>query len=112
MQGSRLEKIQKMLQKEFGEIFVLYARGLRNVIISVSEVRVTSDLSMARVYLSVFPSAKAKEILEKVNADNKSLRFELARRLKDNLRVIPEFTFYNDETEDKLAHIDEILKGV
>jgi len=112
MQGSRQEKIEKMLQKEFGEIFVLYAREIRNVIISVSEVRITSDLSMARVYLSIFPTAKATEVIEKVNADNKSLRFELARRLKDNLRIIPEFTFHNDETEEKLAHIDEILKGI
>ncbi|MCQ2331789.1 MAG: ribosome-binding factor A [Paludibacteraceae bacterium] len=109
MQASRQEKIAKMLQKEFGEIFVLYARQIRNVIISVSEVRISPDLSIARVYLSIFPSERGNEIIEKVNADNKSLRFELARRLRNNLRIIPEFTFYNDETEEKLAHIDELL---
>lgn len=109
MQVSRQEKIAKMLQKEFGDIFVLYARRIGNVIISVSEVRVTSDLSLARVYLSIFPTEKGDEIIEQVNTDNKSLRFELARRLRNNLRVIPEFTFYKDETEEKLAHIDELL---
>lgn len=109
MQVSRQEKIAKMLQKEFGDIFVLYARRIGNVIISVSEVRVTADLSLARVYLSIFPTEKGDEIIEQVNADNKSLRFELARRLRNNLRVIPEFTFHKDETEEKLAHIDELL---
>lgn len=109
MQGSRQEKIEKMLQKEFGEIFVLYARRIGNVIVSVSEVRVTSDLSIAKVFLSIFPTAKSKEIIERVEADSKSLRYELARRLRNNLRIIPEFTFHNDETEEKLAHIDDIL---
>ena len=109
MQGTRQEKIAKMLQKEFGEIFVLYARRIGNVIISVSEVRVTPDLSMAKVFLSIFPTAKAGEIMERVGADNKSLRYELARRLRNNLRIIPEFTFHNDETEEKMAHIDDLL---
>lgn len=109
MQGSRQEKIEKMLQKEFGEIFVLYARRIGNVIVSVSEVRVTPDLSIAKVFLSIFPTAKSKEIIERVEADSKSLRYELARRLRNNLRIIPEFTFHNDETEEKLAHIDDIL---
>lgn len=109
MQGTRQEKIAKMLQKEFGDIFVLYARRIGNVIISVSEVRVTPDLSMAKVFLSIFPSAKAAEIMERVEADNKSLRYELAHRLRNNLRIIPEFTFYNDETEEKMAHIDDLL---
>lgn len=109
MQGTRQEKIAKMLQKEFGDIFVLYARRIGNVIISVSEVRVTPDLSMAKVFLSIFPSAKAAEIMERVEADNKSLRYELAHRLRNNLRIIPEFTFYYDETEEKMAHIDDLL---
>ncbi|MCQ2329877.1 MAG: ribosome-binding factor A [Paludibacteraceae bacterium] len=109
MQGPRQEKIAKMLQKEFGEIFVLYARQIRNILITVSEVRVSPDLSIAHVYLSIFPSERSNEIIEKVNTDNKSLRFELARRLRNNLRIIPEFSFHNDETEVKLAHIDELL---
>lgn len=109
MQGSRQEKIEKQVQKEFGEIFVLYARELRNVIISVSEVRITSDLSQGRVFLSIFPVARQQEIIDRVTADSKSLRFELARRLKNNLRIIPEFTFVNDTTEEHLARIDELL---
>lgn len=112
MQGSRQEKIEKQIQKEFGEIFVLYARQIRNVIISVSEVRITADLSQGRVYLSIFPVNRGQEVIERVTADSKSLRFELARRLKNNLRIIPEFTFINDQTEERLAHIDELLSGI
>ena len=111
MQNSRQEKIAKMLQKEFGDIFVLYARRIGNVIISVTEVRVTPDLSMAKVFLSIFPTARAEEIITQVAADTKSLRFELARRLRNNLRIIPEFSFLNDQTEEKLAHIDNLLQN-
>lgn len=109
MEVSRQEKIARMLQKEFGDIFVHYARRIQGVIISVSEVRITPDLSIARVYLSIFPTAKAQEIIEAVNRDTKALRFELGQRVRHQLRIIPEVIFYNDESMDRLAKIDEIL---
>lgn len=109
MEVSRQEKIARMLQKEFGDIFVHYARRIQGVIISVSEVRITPDLSIARVYLSIFPTAKAQEIIEAVNRDTKALRFELGQRVRHQLRIVPEVIFYNDESMDRLAKIDEIL---
>ncbi len=111
MENTRQEKIERMLQKEFGEIFVLYARHIQGVLISVSEVRVSPDLSIARVYLSIFPTEKAQDIMASVNADTKQLRYELGRRTRHQLRIIPEITFYNDESIEKLSHIDEILNN-
>lgn len=109
MENTRQEKIARMLQKEFGEIFVLYARKIQGVIISVSEVRVTPDLSIARIYLSIFPTEKALPIIEQVNKDVKALRFELGQRVRHHLRIIPELNFYNDESIEKLSKIDELL---
>lgn len=111
MNSERQEKVARAIQKEFGDIFLHYSREHRGTLISVSEVRVTSDLSIARVYLSIFPSEKADELMEAINHDNKTLRYELGRRMHNQLRVIPEITFFKDETLDKLEHIDELLKN-
>lgn len=111
METTRQEKIAKMLQKEFGDIFLIYARNIKGILISVSEVRITSDLSIARIYLSIFPNDKANEIIKRIESDAKALRYELGRRLKNHLRIIPELTFYLDESIDKLSRIDEILKA-
>lgn len=109
MQSTRQEKISRLLQKEFGDIFVHYGRHIQGVIISVSEVRITSDLSISRIYLSIFPTEKATELIERINADKSSIRYELGRRLRNQLRIIPELNFYLDESIDKLANIDKIL---
>ncbi len=111
MESTRKERIARLLQKEFGDIFLLYARNYQGVLISVSEVRVTPDLSIARIYLSIFPTDKSADMIEKVQADGKAIRFELGRRVKNQLRIIPELNFYLDESLDKLAHIDEILRN-
>ena len=109
MQSTRQEKFSRLLQKEFGDIFVHYGRQIQGVIISVSEVRITSDLSISRIYLSIFPTEKATELIERINADKSSIRYELGRRLRNQLRIIPELNFYLDESIDKLANIDKIL---
>ena len=105
MQSTRQEKISRLLQKEFGDIFVHYGRQIQGVIISVSEVRITSDLSISRIYLSIFPTEKSSEIIERINADKSAIRYELGRRLRNQLRIIPELNFYLDESIDKLANI-------
>ncbi|MGM9794640.1 MAG: 30S ribosome-binding factor RbfA [Candidatus Aphodosoma sp.] len=109
MQSTRQEKISRLLQKEFGDIFVHYGRQIQGVIISVSEVRITSDLSISRIYLSIFPTEKAAELIDRINADKSSIRYELGCRLRNQLRIIPELNFYLDESIDKLANIDKIL---
>ena len=111
MESTRQEKIARMLQKEFGEIFIKYARQMQGTLISVSEVRITPDLSIARIYLSIFPTDKATAVLEQVNNDTKALRFELGNRLRHQLRIIPELNFYNDESIEKLSKIDELLNA-
>ncbi len=110
METTRMQKIARLLQKELGDIFLTYARKYQGLLISVSEVRISPDLSIAHVYLSIFPSERGAEIIEQINTDNKSIRFELGNRVRFQLRIIPELNFHIDETLDQLEHIDQLLK--
>lgn len=110
MKPTREEKISRMIQKEFGDIFLLYAKKMQGVIISVSDVNVSPDFSLARVYLSIFPNEKAQDIFSLINIDQKSLRFELGKRIKDSLRIVPEITFLLDDSLNYLEKIDNLLK--
>ncbi len=109
METTRQQKIARMLEKELGEIFLLYAKKLQGTLISVTGVKISPDLGIAHAYLSVFPQDKKDETMKGVNADVKSIRFELGKRVK-NLRIIPELIFHLDESLDYLENIDNLLK--
>ncbi len=109
METTRQAKIARLLQKELSEIFRQQTAKMRNVIVSVSTVRVSPDLSSARAYLSVFPSAKAPEMLESINANAKTVRYELAQKVRFQLRKTPELSFYLDDSLDYIENIDHLL---
>ncbi len=109
MQQARLEKIARLVQKELSEIFRLETAKIGNILVSVSSVRVSPDLSIARVYLSVFPSDKAQEIITNVNTNEKGIRYALAQKVRYQLRKCPELTFYLDDSLDYIDHIDSLL---
>ena len=110
METTRQQKISRMLQKELGEIFLLYAHKLQGTLITVSSVRVSPDLGIARTYLSIFPSDKANAVIEQVNADTKAIRFDLGKRVRHQLRIVPELYFHVDDSLDYLENIDNLLK--
>ncbi len=110
MDSTRQEKIARTIQKELSEIFVLYARKLKGVLISVTKVNVSPDMSITHNNLSIFPSNKAEEVLEKIVADTKSIRFELGKRIK-NMRIIPELYFHIDDSLDYIDNIDRLLQS-
>lgn len=110
METTRQQKIARMLQKELGEIFLLYAKELHGTLITVTSVRVSPDLGIARTYLSIFPGNKVNEVLEKVNSDTKSIRFDLGKRVRNQLRIVPELYFHVDDSLDYLENIDNLLK--
>ena len=110
MQATRQQKIARLMQKDLGDIFLQYTRKIgKNLLISVSEVRVSPDLSIAHVYLSVFPSSRADEILQKVEEDSKSIRYELGNLEHNQLRISPELNFHIDTTLDQMEAIDNLL---
>jgi len=111
METTRQQKISRMLQKELGEIFLLYAREIHGTLITVTSVRISPDLGIARTHLSIFPSDKAAEVLVKVNADTKSIRYDLGKRVRYQLRIVPELFFHVDDSLDYLENIDNLLRS-
>ena len=110
MDGTRLSKIERLLQKELGDIFQKQTQAMRGVLISVSVVRVSPDLSVARAYLSIFPSARSKELMEAIKANTKAIRYDLGQRVRTQLRKIPELTFFVDDSLDYIENIDHLLQ--
>jgi ribosome-binding factor A len=111
MDSTRQLKIARQIQKDLGEIFQL--RGMaayQGALITVSEVRISPDLSVAKIFLSVFPSDKAADVIAKVEQENKTIRAELGKKVRHQLRIVPELHFFIDETLDKLERIDSLLK--
>ena len=82
---------------------------MRGVLVSVSQCRISPDMSVCRVYLSVFPSERAEEIVGNINANQKQVRFELGTRMRHQLRIVPELKFFIDDSLDYAEHIDELL---
>ncbi len=110
METTRQNKISRLIQKELSEMFMLQTKAMKGVLISVSACRISPDLSVCRVYLSVFPSQKSEEILKNINDNMKSIRYELGTRVRFQLRIIPELRFFIDDSLDYIEHIDQLLK--
>lgn len=109
METTRQAKISRLLQKELSEIFRLQTAKMKGTLVSVTNVRVSPDLSIARVYLSVFPSDKGSEVLDSIKASAKTVRYDLAQKVRYQLRKCPELTFFLDDSLDYLENIDKLL---
>lgn len=110
METTRQNKIARLLQKELGDIFLLQTKAMPGTLVSVSVVRISPDLSIARVYLSIFPSEKGGELVQNINNNMKSIRYELGKRVRYQLRIIPELKFFIDDSLDYIEKIDSLLK--
>ena len=109
MESIRQAKINRLLQKELSEIFRQQTAKMRGSLVSVSAVKISPDLSIAKVYLSVCPSEKAQEVLEAVKASAKTVRYDLAQKVRYQLRKTPELVFFLDDSLDYLENIDRLL---
>lgn len=109
MDSKRQAKIARLIQKELSEIFRRQTSRMGGVLVSVSGVKVSPDLSIAKAYLSIFPGEKAQEILNNINTQNRTVRYELAQAVKQTLRKCPELQFYLDDSLDYVDNIDRIL---
>lgn len=109
MESTRQAKIARLIQKELSEILRQQTAKTNGILVSVSAVRVSPDLSIARAYLSIFPSDKAKEILENINRSARTIRYELGQKVRFQLRKIPELSFHLDDSLDYIENIDHLL---
>ena len=110
METTRQQRIERLLQKELGEIFQRQTQNMHGVLVSVSKVRISPDLSVCKGYLSIFPSERADEILQNIRSNIRTLRYDLGQRVRHQLRIIPELKFFKDDSLDYIDHIDELLK--
>jgi ribosome-binding factor A len=113
METNRQKKIGALLQNDLVDILQGEVRknGISNLIISVSKVNVTTDLSIAKIYLSVFPNDKAAEILTAVRSNTPLIKHDLAQRVKQQLRKVPDLSFYIDDSLEYLDGIEKALKA-
>lgn len=110
--STRQNKISRLVHREMANIFLkINKTKYQGKLISVTVVRVTKDLGIAKIYLSIFPSEFATDILKEIELINKQLRGELGRNLGKNLRVIPELQFYIDDSLDYIDHINDLIKS-
>jgi len=113
METNRQKKIGSLLQNDLVDILQgeIRKNGITNLIISISKVNVTSDLSIAKVYLSVFPSERGGEILAAVRSNAPLIKHDLSQRVKLQLRKVPNLVFYIDDSLDQIEKLDKELKG-
>ena len=111
MESTRQKKISRLLLKEISEIFQREAREVSmGTLVSVTVVRISPDLGLAKVYLSIFPTERTKEVHDNINEHTSQLRFALGKRVGKQLRIIPELRFFVDDTLDYVDNIDRLLK--
>ena len=109
----RQKKIGSVLQRDLVDVLQSAASqgGMRGILISVSKVKVTVDLSVAKVYLSIFPNNKGKELLDGIKSNTPLIRHELAQRTRHQLRRMPNLEFFIDDSLEYIDKIEQSLKG-
>jgi ribosome-binding factor A len=114
MTGStRQQKYAKLIQKELSDVFQRDKRGiLEHAFITIADVRISPDLSVARVYISMLLEKDKEKILERINARKKEIRRELGEKIGKQVRIIPELVFFIDEVEEKAQRLDDIIKNL
>ncbi len=111
MNDLRMKKLSKQIQKDLSDILMpINKDNFKGKMISVSEVRLTPDLSIAKVFLSVFPSEKADDVVNFISEMTNKIRYELGNKIRHQVRKIPELRFALDTTFDEMDKIDKLLK--
>lgn len=107
----RLDRVSKLLQKDLGEILQFDLKHVtKNSMVTVTKINVTPDLSIAKVYLSLFATPDKKTLLENIKRHSKEIRGKLGYRIKNQMRVVPDLQFYEDDSLDYIENIDQLLK--
>ena len=109
----RQQKINRVLQQEIAKVLqqAVSEGSIKNLLVSVTKVRVTSDLSIAKIYLSIFPVNDAITYIDALKENRSKLRHDLAQRMKNQLRRFPELHFYLDDSLDYIEGINEELRN-
>ena len=111
MENTRQQKVAKQIQKDIADIFQKEAAHLvRGLLVTVTTVRVSPDLAYAKIYFSIFPFERNAEVMEALEKNNWFLRRELGKRIRNQLKVVPELQFFLDDSLEYIENIDSLLK--
>ena len=111
MENTRQQKIAKQIQRDIAEILQRdLAAALRGTLVTVTTVRVSVDLSYAKIYISVFPFDKAQATLQLIEQNAKLIRGALGNRMRNQVKSIPELQFFIDDSLEYIENIDSLLK--
>lgn len=111
MESTRLTRVEKQIQKDLSEIFIPLGKKLAiGKMLTVTRVRLTPDLGLAKVYVSIFPSESAQTAVDVISEHVSQIRNELGQRIRHQVRKIPELKFYLDDSLDYIQNIDNLLK--
>jgi ribosome-binding factor A len=109
--STRQNKVAKQIQKDIAEILLTHTRFMvPGKMLTVTSVRISPDLSVARIYISVFPSDNSVQVISLLNEHLNQFRNELGQRLRNQLKKMPEFSFFLDDSLDYLENIENLLK--
>jgi ribosome-binding factor A len=112
MESTRQKKVSRLILKELAEIFLKrgneFAHGK---LVSITRVRVSPDLSFAKVYISIFPATNQDNILHSIQEHSSKIRFDLGQKVRSQLRIVPDIAFHIDDSLDYIDKIDKLLKS-
>lgn len=111
MDSIRQNKVARLIQRDLSEMFQKECKEIiAGTMVSVTTVRVSPDLSYAKIYLSIFPSERVEATMNSLEEKNKSIRFILGKKVGKQMRIIPELRFFVDDSLDYIERIDNLLK--
>ncbi len=112
MESTRQKKVSRLIQKEVADIFLKIGSELAHgKMISVTKVRVSPDLSFAKIYISIYPSPGQEDVLKAIQDHSSRIRFEMGQKVGKQLRIVPEIAFFIDDSLDYIDKIDMLLKS-
>jgi ribosome-binding factor A len=112
MESTRQKKVSRLIQKELAEIFLKKGNELAHgKLVSITRVRVSPDLSFAKIYISIFPTTNQEDILHAIQEHSSKIRFDLGQKVRSQLRIVPDIAFHIDDSLDYIDKIDKLLKS-
>jgi ribosome-binding factor A len=113
MSSTRQQKYARLIQKELSDIFQRDKKGiLENAFITIADVKVSADLSVAKIYISMFLAKEKEKVLEKINTRKSEIRKELGEKIGRQVRIIPDLVFFIDEVEENAQRIEDLIKSL
>jgi ribosome-binding factor A len=112
MESTRQKKVSRLIQKEMAEIFLKRGNEIAHgKLVSITRVRVSPDLSFAKIYISIFPAVNQDSTFLSIQEHTSKIRFELGQKVRSQLRIVPDIVFHIDDSLDYIDKIDKLLKS-